>query len=157
MADLLDLREFTLPTEKGEKTFLLSKFPAIAGREIITQYPTTAIPKIGDYRTNEDLMLKVMAFVGVPLEGGSVIRLDTRALVDNHVPDWEALMKIEWAMMDYNCAFFRDGRASAFLGSLTNKVLPLITEMLTRWSANSSTPRSQPLKSSKPTTPSKRP
>lgn len=67
-------KEIPLP-DGGTKTFILSKFPAIAGREIVTQYPTTGAPKIGDYKTNEALMLKLMAYVAVPIEGAVRYRL----------------------------------------------------------------------------------
>lgn len=135
MADLLE------PTEKeidlpggGTKTFILSKFPAVAGREIITQYPTSATPKIGSYALNEELMFKLLTYVAVPMPDGTQLRLTTRALVDNHVPDFETLMKLEWEMMKYNCSFFRDGRMSGFLEMLTAKAQQLILSTLTGFS-----------------------
>ena len=139
MSDLLEPveRDIELPGG-GTKKFILSKFPAIAGREIITQYPTTATPKIGSYSLNEELMLKLMAYVSVPMPDGSGLRLNSRTLVDNHVPDFETLMKIEWAMMQYNCSFFQNGKMSGFLELLTDKALALITRTLTEFSAQSS-------------------
>lgn len=115
----------------GEKSFVLSKFPAIAGREIVTQYPTTGMPKLGEYKTNEEIMLKLMAFVGVRQDNGGVTMLTTRELVNNHVPDFEALMRIEWAMMEYNCSFFRNGAASGLLTGWSAKVQALISSTLT--------------------------
>ena len=56
-------------------------------------------------------MLKLMCFVAVPIEGTTPIRLMTRELVDNHAGDWETLVKIEKEMMEYNCSFFKEGRA----------------------------------------------
>lgn len=113
------------------KTYVLSKFPAIAGREIITQYPLSAIPKLGDYGTNEALMLKIMGYVAVPRDSGDPLRLTTKALVDNHVPDCEALIRLEMAMMEYNCSFFASGRASTFLEVIAQKAQALISKMLT--------------------------
>ncbi|CNI48426.1 hypothetical protein [Yersinia pekkanenii] len=139
-------KEIPLP-DGGTKTYILSKFPAIAGREIVTQYPTTGAPKIGDYKTNEALMLKLMAYVAVPVEGGSQIPLTTSALVNNHVPDFETLMKLEWAMMEYNCSFFRNGAALGFLTGLTTKVQALITKTLTGLSQPSSEPTAPPSES----------
>jgi hypothetical protein len=132
MSDLLEPveREIELP-EGGAKTFILSKFPAVAGREIITQYPTSAAPKIGSYSLNEELMLKLMSYVAVPMPDGKPLRLTTRALVDNHVPDFETLMRLEWAMMEYNCSFFRNGKMSGFLEALTEKAQALISSTLT--------------------------
>lgn len=113
-----------------KKAFVLSKFSAVAGREIVTQYPISGLPKLGDYSTNESLMLKILAHVGVVQKEGAPLLLTTRALVDNHVPDWEALAKIEWAMMEYNCSFFRGGKASNFLDDMLAKLPASISSIL---------------------------
>ena len=137
---LLNAVEKTIPTQSGEpKTYVLSTFPAVAGREIIAGYPLTGIPKIGDYKVNEEIMLKLMSYVGVPVEGrAEPILLTTRALVDNHVPDWETLARIEFAMMELNCSFFQNGRASNFLQGIAQQARGWISETLTLLSAQSS-------------------
>lgn len=122
-------KEIPMP-DCGVKTFILSKFPAIAGREIVTQYPLSGAPKLGDYQTNEALMLKLMAFVAVKTDNGPLI-LSTRELVNNHVPDFETLLKLEWAMMEYNCSFFRNGGALQFLDGLKVKFRQSISRTLT--------------------------
>lgn len=124
--------EVTLPDGRTEtKIYVLSKFPATVGRHIITQYPISGIPKLGDYGTNEEIMLKILAHVAVYVADGKKLVLSSRALVDNHVPDWEALAKIEWRMMEYNVSFFREGKASNFFDDLTAKLPALISAMLT--------------------------
>lgn len=139
MSDLLEPIEQDIElTGGGTKKFILSKFPAIAGREIITQYPTSAAPKIGSYQLNEELMLKLMGYVAIAMPDGTPLRLSTRELVNNHVPDFETLMKIEFAMMQYNCSFFRDGKMSNFLEMLTEKALALISQTLTGFLESSS-------------------
>ena len=125
-------KEINLPGG-GKKTFILSKFPAITGREIITQYPVSAAPKIGDYNLNEELLFKLLGFVGIPVKGQDPIQLTTRELIDNHVPDWETLVKIEWAMMEYNCSFFESGRMSSILDFLLPKVEGLISKIMTQF------------------------
>lgn len=117
-------------------TYILSKFPATVGREILTQYPTTAMPKVGDYKMNEELMLKLMSYVAVSTERGP-LQLTTRALVDNHVPDAATLMKLEWAMMEKNFSFFANGKGSEFLAGLGEKVQALIIKTLTDFSQSS--------------------
>lgn len=123
--------------EIGGKVFVLSKFPAVAGREIITQYPLTAIPKVGEYKANEAMMLKLMCFVGVKA-GDKVVPLSTRELIDNHIPDWETLAQIEVGMIEYNCSFFGDGRASTFFDGIALKVKEFLTQTLTDSLAQSS-------------------
>lgn len=137
---LIETKPLTLTTQAGvTKTFILSKFPAVAGREIVTKYPVSNIPKIGEYQQSEEVMLKLMAFVAVqPDNGSEPIRLTTRALVDNHCDDWETLAKLEWAQLEYNVSFFERARSSDFLESLTSKAAPLITKILTGLSQPSS-------------------
>jgi hypothetical protein len=115
-----------------EKTYILSKFPATKGREIVTQYVSTGLPKIGDYKRNEELMLKLMSYVGVIMQNNQTMLLTNQELVDNHVPSWEALVKIEIAMMEYNCSFFQEGRALNFLESIAQRAPAWIIKTLTR-------------------------
>lgn len=138
-------QEFTLP-DGTAKLYILSKFDAVTGREIVTQYPITATPKIGDYRSNEELMLRVMAHVAIPFDGSErkTLRLTSRELVNNHVPDFETLLKIEMAMMEYNCSFFARGGVSSLFEKLTAKVPQLIMKMLTDFSVQSSGNGKQP-------------
>lgn len=123
----------------GGKDFILSKFPATVGREIITQYPMTALPKIGDYATNHELMLKIMRYAGVSIEGRQEpLMLVTEDLINNHVAKTEDLMRLEWALIQYNFDFFGDGRASNFLGMVADRITPLISKTLTDLLAPSS-------------------
>lgn len=119
--------------DEGTRPYIISKLPATVAREVITQYPMSALPKLGDYGRNEELMLKLMSYVAVPGAGanGADMQLRTRALVDNHVPDFETLVRLEMAMLEKNCSFFAKGKASSFLGSLAEKAQALITSTLT--------------------------
>lgn len=137
---LLEPKEIQL----SNKTYVLSKFPAVAGREIITQYPTTGAPVIGNYKANEALMFKVFAFVGVKLEGRpEPLLLTSQILIDNHVGSWEDLMKLEKEMMVYNCSFFQDGRASTFFEGIAQTFLPWIIKTLIPVLGRSSTTEKQ--------------
>jgi hypothetical protein len=117
-----------------DRAFVLSKFPAVAGREIVANYPTSALPKIGDYKINEAIMLKLMNFVGVP-KGDTILRLSSQALIDNHVGGWEMLVKVEAAMLEYNCSFFQDGRISTFFQDAARNMPRWIIKTLTDFSA----------------------
>ena len=128
---LLEPKEIEIETSDGSnRVYIISKFPAIAGREIICNYPVTAIPKIGEYKSNEDIMKKLMKYVAVRTGEAETI-LQTDALINNHVPDWETLMKIEAAMINYNCSFFQNGKISSFFGMLSQKAEQLISSTLT--------------------------
>ncbi len=138
---LLKPEEFDLLDNEGRaKTYILSNFDAVTGRRIITQYPMTGLPKIGDYIENEKLMFLLMSFVAVVTEDGRKLRLSTPQLVMNHVPNAEMLMKLEMKMMEKNCSFFRDGRSLDLLDSIAQIFSKKILELLTPLSASSLPP-----------------
>lgn len=127
---MLEPKEIIIVDAGGkERNFILSKFPAIQGREIIAKYPVSNMPKLGDYDVSQEIMLKLMKFVSVKT-GDISVALDSIDLVNNHVGDWETLAKIEMAMMEYNCSFFREGRISVFLSDFVQKSLPKILKTL---------------------------
>ncbi len=128
---LLEPKEQVIKTQAGEKTFIFSKFPAVAGREIVAKYPLSNMPKVGEYAVSEEVMLKLMAFVAVPRDNGEPLRLTTKELVNNHVTDWEALARIEAGMLEYNCSFFANGAASTFLSGFAQNVKASISKIVT--------------------------
>lgn len=127
----------------------LSRFPAISAREIITQYPTTAITQaikedIG-YIENEKMMLKLMSFVAVEVNGEYEI-LDTKDKINNFIPDGETLLKVEAAMLKYNTNFFNIGRVSKSLDGFAVSIKQLVTQILAQSLASSSEKNKQPSK-----------
>lgn len=142
---LLQPKEVQIPTQTGEeRTYIISKLPAIAGREVVAKYPLSAMPKLGDYQVNEETMLKLMSYVGVPRENAEPLQLKTRALVDNHVPDWETLARLEMSMMEYNVSFFGNGKGLTFFEAITQKAQAFLSQTLMDLSARSSARDSQP-------------
>lgn len=129
---MLEPKEVTLPDQKGnERTYIISKFPATVGREIVAKYPVANMPKVGEYSQSEEIMLKLMSYVAVKLEDGRELQLTTRALVDNHIPDWELLARLEWNMLEYNTSFLGTGLNSGFLESISQKAVQKISATLT--------------------------
>lgn len=136
---LLKPKEVTVKDIDGnELTYIISRLPATVGREVLMQYPISALPKVGDYRVNESVMLKLMAHVGVPRATGEPLMLTTQALIDNHVPDAETLMRLEAKMMEHNVSFFGNGRALTFFEGIAQRAQQLISQTLTASSAPSS-------------------
>ena len=128
--------------------FRLGKFPAVAGREIITKYPLSNIPRIGDYEVSEKTMVKLMSFVErVYPDKNLSYRLTTVELINNHVPSWETLVKLEAASLEHNCSFFQNGKSSSFFAKLGALAQQKVTEILTDLLAKSSQAGKQPYKS----------
>lgn len=144
---------FELTDIDGEKhTYILSRFPATKGREILAKYPLTNLPKLGKYVESQENMLELMAFVAVQLEDGRQLPLTTQALVDNHVPDGESLIRLEIEMLKYNTSFFGLVGSSQTWEGLIQRFLPIVIETLATTLGQSSPPDLQPSTSSKPST-----
>lgn len=106
---LLQPKEITIEFEGEELKFNIGKFPATVGREIISKYPIANMPKIGEYQVSEEIMLKLMNYVERVYDDHTQV-LSNKALIDNHIPSWEVLIKIEAYVIDYNCSFFDLGK-----------------------------------------------
>ena len=145
--ELIKPKEVTVKGLDGiEKRFKVSRVPAIMGREIFTQYAVTAAPKVGDYGKNKELLMKMLQYVEAESQG-SFIRLEHESLVDNHVTDFEMLLKLEYEMLKYNTDFFSPARLSGSLGSMIRGLPQLIMKILTQLSALSSVREEPPSKS----------
>jgi len=116
--------------ELDGRKYVISKLPATVGREIITQYPISNIPKVGDYKASKELMLKLMSYVAVNIDGQE-LRLTTEDLINNHVRNGEVLISLEKEMFAYNFDFFTNGNLSSFLGTLEKVAGEKVTEILT--------------------------
>lgn len=130
--DLLEPKEI----EVDGKKFIISKFPAFTGREIILQYSKIHLLNSNDSDKMKEIVVKLMNFVAVTLPDGRLIRLSTETLIDNHVPSWETLVKLEAQMMTYNCSFFQNGEGLNFLKRLETFAQEKIIGMLTLLSEN---------------------
>lgn len=131
MADLIKPRTVSVKDIDGiEHSFVISRLPATVGREMLAKYPVANIPKLGDYGISTEAMLMIMRYVGIERDDGSILTFKTQALIDNHVPDGEALIRLEIEMIKYNSSFFGLAGNSDFVGSLLQKYLPLAMKML---------------------------
>lgn len=139
MADLIKPQQVQIDDIDGEtRTYLISRVPATVGRKVLSQYLTANLPKVGSYDVSEGIMLELLSYTAVTMEDGGELRLKTKALIDNHVPDWETLVRLEKEMMAYNTGFFQNGRASAFFSGFLSKLQQLITATWTTSLAQSS-------------------
>lgn len=128
--------------EVDGKSYVISKLPTTVAREILVRYPTSVLHSLHNsenYKYNEELMLKLMSYVGVVhANSPNPLMLKTSALIDNHVldveghPSAESLMKLEFQMMEYNFGFLKRGRILVLLEDIAQKVPAWIIKMLTR-------------------------
>jgi hypothetical protein len=131
MAEIIKPKEIMVKNRDGEeKLFIISRLPAVAGREVLAKYPVANIPKLGEYKASEEAMRLLMSCVAVPREGMDPLRLTTTALIDNHVEDGEQLLRLEFEMLRYNTSFFGNAGNSGFVEHLIKTYLPLIMSTL---------------------------
>ena len=120
--ELLDQKEVTVSSQDGEeKTYLVSKFPADPGMELVVDVACIA----GGLATNNpspEAMIavidKALGYAAIPGPNGDPIPLNTAALRRSHIPDWEAKLALFFEVAKHNVGFFRNGRASGSFGVL---------------------------------------
>lgn len=126
--ELIKPKEVVLKdSDSIEKTFTISKIPAVDARKVLAMYPVANMPKVGDYSVSEEAMYLMLKYVEVDL-GDRKQALASRALIDNHVTDGEQLVRLEMAMLQYNTSFFQQGRNSDFFAVIIRKYLPLVIQ-----------------------------
>lgn len=69
---------------------------------------------------------------------GHWVRLSTPDLIDNHVPDYEVLMKLMWEVHDYNAKSLKSGVLFQKCLTLTQGAESQLTKILTGLSGSSS-------------------
>lgn len=115
-----------------KKVFIISKIPAFQARTIMLNYlPTQLLNFNKDEKKVEEMIMKLLFFVGVKLDDGRVVRLETRDLINNHCPSFETIIQLEAQMIDYNTSFFKDGKSLTFLQRCEALATEKITEILT--------------------------
>lgn len=132
MPELIKPKDITIKDLDGvEHTFIISRLPATVGREILAKYPVANAPKIGDYGVSSEAMRLMMKYVAIPREMADPLCLTTQALIDNHIPDGQTLIRLEFEMLGYNTDFFGIGSNQDLVGSLIRKYVPLIMSTVT--------------------------
>lgn len=120
-----------------EKTFIITRFPATVGMEILYRLPTSGMPKIGDFEVLKSVRDDVFKYVYIKTDGGD-IALNTHALIDNHVADAETAYKIMGAMLSYNFDSIKKLTSSVSLDSISAKILSTAQTLLKGLSQQSS-------------------
>lgn len=149
---MIDPKDITITDINGtERQYRISRIPYLdGGREICSQYVTTATPKLGNYGENEKLAEKMFKYVSVILDDGRELQLTTRQLVNNHIPDFITGVKLEEEMVSHNLGFSLAGKVHEFQSDLSATIKQWITSILTPSPDASSTPESAPITNSKP-------
>ena len=112
--------------------FVISKLPATVGREILYKYTSAGknILTDGNYTVSEEVMLKLMSYVGVYIDN-RLVEFKTADIINNHVKSAMTLLKLEKEMWSYNFDFFTPDKISTFFTKLNDLMEHKTTEILT--------------------------
>ena len=151
---MIQPKTYTVEDQQGKShTYIIGKIPYMdGGREVCSQYITTAAPKLGDYCRNEELAKKIFKHVAVVLEDGTERPLSTDALINNHIPDFATGLKVEGAALEHNVGFSILGKLQEYQAEWAGTFQDLITKILTQLRPQSSPPKRQRSKNSERST-----
>lgn len=154
IADMRRPKMVEVRTMDGEPMqFVISRFDAVTGREIITQYPFSILSNLGisvslseqkgadltgfkhaealaaHYRRNMGIVEKMMTHVAVKTANG-FMRLENEGVIIGNVPDAETLLKLEWQVLNYNTSIVRNGKAINFFDLIKAKAMIFAKEAI---------------------------
>ncbi len=131
--------------------FIISKMPCTVAQEVIFNLPTGLIPIISEFKKTEEQAFKMLSFCErVYSDGKNNVPLISKAIIDNHVPDFNTLIKLEYECLNYNFDFFGNGRALDFLNKGVSLAKSSVSEILTDLLDKLSHQGGQPFGNSKP-------
>jgi len=120
-----------------EKTFVITRFPATVGMEILYKLPTSGMPKIGDFEVLKGVRDDVFKYVYVKV-GDTEIPLNTSALINQHLTDGETAYKVMGAMLSYNFESIKKLTSSVSLDSISEKILSTVRNLFQEFYKQSS-------------------
>lgn len=91
--------------------YKIHRLPAYEMKQVMALHIPSLVPKVGDYEVHEKMTDILMRYVTVKI-GDREEALYNRVMVDAQVPDWEVLIKLESAVLEYNTSFFETGKGS---------------------------------------------
>lgn len=115
--------------------FIISKMPCTVAQEVIFKLPTGLIPLLSNFTQTEDMAFKMLSYCErVYTDGQPNVKLISKEIIDNHVPDFQTLIKLEQECLQYNYDFFNDGRVLDFLNKglshAESRVSGILTDLL---------------------------
>lgn len=115
--------------------FIISKMPCTVAQQVIFKLPSGLLPLLSQFSQAEEQIFKVLSYCErVYTDGRPNVPLISQAIIDNHVPDFETLMKLEYECLQYNYDFFEQGKVLTFLNKglslAESKASGILTDLL---------------------------
>lgn len=115
--------------------FIISKMPCTVAQEVIVKLPSGLLPIINNFSQSEEMAFKMLSYCERVYEDGrSNAPLISKDIINNHVPDFNTLVQLESACINYNFDFFANGKAWNFLTKglclAESKLSGILTDLL---------------------------
>lgn len=114
--------------------FIISKMPCTVAQEVIVKLPAGFIPVINNFAQSQDMAFKMLSYCERVYDDKANVPLISKELIDNHVPDFNTLIKLETACINYNYDFFENGKVWDFLTKglclAESRVSRILTDLL---------------------------
>lgn len=115
--------------------FIISKMPCTVAQKVLCQLPSGIIPLISSFSKSEEQLFKMLSYCErVYTDGRANVPLVSKTIIDNHVPNFDTLYKLEWEALQYNFDFFEQGKLLNFLNEglslAESKASEILTDLL---------------------------
>lgn len=129
--DLIKPKEIELKDLDGNThKFIISRFNALDGYELISNFPKTMFNKGESFKDHKEVLIKIFSHVEAFKQDGNTIRLTSEALINNHIPDYELLMKILKEVGTYNSSFLGNVNGLSIIDQIKTKLPTLAQKIL---------------------------
>jgi len=134
-----EIKEIKVSDRNGnESEFRLTQLSAMDSLKLtvmgVSSGVTTLLPKLAnDEELLEKFTLMIFKNVEKKINDKDYIRLETTALIDNHIEDIKVLYKIANEMIDFSMGFSLAGTLQKFLKSTTDKVPAIAQQILAQF------------------------
>lgn len=115
---------------KGCK-FIISQMPCTVAQEVAFKLPPGLIPIMGNFTQAEEMYVKMLSFCERVYDDGRHIKLISKDIIDNNLPDFETLLLLEKEVIEYNFGFFDTEKLLTLLNGLLSRVESKVSGILT--------------------------
>lgn len=115
---------------KGCK-FIISQMPCTVAQEVAFKLPPGLIPIMGNFTQAEDMYVKMLSYCERIYDDGRHVKLISKDIIDNNLPDFETLLLLEKEVIEYNFGFFDTGKLLTLLNGLLSHVESRVSGILT--------------------------
>lgn len=118
--------------ELARRHYRIHRMDVFDTREVCMTYPINLVPKVGEYKANENMFRLLMKYVEVKV-GDQWVRLDNDEVIRQNVPPMVSF-ELEKEVVDLTTGFFSSGKlqdyTSDILAYLMQNVIATLMESL---------------------------